>query len=327
MTGPSMAALDSRENSMDNHDIVDKKSSMPGSSVRLLQAFAEAAKHRSFARAARELGLSPSAVAKGVLRLEGQLGVRLFQRTTRRVALTQEGEDFHARCRRVLDELGALADAAAGAAREPAGVLRVDAPITYGKKVVLPLAAALAQRHPGLRLDVRLSDHFVDIVGSGLDAVIRVGEVADTRLVARRIGQQQLAVYGAPRYLARKGRPRRPADVGSHDCVAFQMPTSGRVRPWEFLVRGRALALHPQPRHVINDGEGLVAAVRAGLGLAQLPDVIAEDAVKAGALEEVLAAYRPRPMPISVVFPTSRHMPPRLRAFIDALAAGSGRSA
>ena len=308
-------------NSIDNPHIVDKKSAIPGSSVRLLQAFAEAARQRSFARAARELGLSPSAVAKSVLRLEQQLGVRLFQRTTRRVALTQEGEDFHARCRRVLDELAGLADAAAAAGRAPAGVLRIDAPITYGKRVVLPLAASLAQQHPGLRLEVRLSDQFSDVVGSGLDAVIRVGEISDARLVARRIDRQQLAVYASPRYLARKGRPRKPADVRSHDCVVFQMPTSGRHRPWEFLVKGRPLSLQPEPRHVVNEGEGLVCAVSAGLGLAQLPDLIAADAVKAGALEEVLSAYRPKPMPISVVFPTSRHVPPRLRVFIDALAA------
>ncbi|HZM33777.1 MAG TPA: LysR family transcriptional regulator, partial [Burkholderiales bacterium] len=257
---------------------------------------------------------------------EEQLGVRLFQRTTRRVALTQEGEHFHARCRRVLDELAGLADAAAGAAREPGGVLRIDAPITYGKKAVLPVAAALAQRYPALRLDVRLSDQYADVVGSGLDAVIRIGEVADSRLVARRIGWQQLVVCGSPAYLARRGKPARPADIAAHDCAVFQMPTSGRYRAWEFLVRGRRVAMHPEPRLVVNDGEGMVSAVRAGLGIAQVPDYMTEDAVKSGELVEVLRACRPKPMPISVVFPTSRHMPPRLRAFIDALATGSARS-
>jgi len=295
--------------------------------MRLLQAFAEAARQRSFARAARELGLSPSAVAKSVLRLEQQLRLRLFQRTTRRVTLTQEGEAFYARCRRVLDELAELSLVAAQAAGAPAGTLRIDAPITYGKKVIVPLAARLVARHPELRLDLRLSDHFTDVIGSGVDAVVRIGAIADQRLVARRIGEQQLAVYGAPQYLERRGTPRRPKDLQGHDCVVFQMPTSGRHRPWEFRVKRRPLVLHPAPRHVVNDGEGLVSAACAGLGLVQLPDLIAESAVRKGALAEVLAAYRPAPMPISVVFPTSRHMPPRLRAFIDALAADSGRSA
>jgi DNA-binding transcriptional LysR family regulator len=299
---------------------MDKKSAIAGSSVRLLQAFAEAARQKSFARAARELGLSPSAVAKSVLRLEQQLRLRLFQRTTRRVSLTQEGEEFYVRCKRVLEELGELSLAAAQAVREPAGVLRIDAPVTYGKTVIVPLAARLAERHPGLRLDVRLSDQFTDVVASGVDAVVRVGEIADTRLVARRVDQQQLAVYGAPAYLKRRGRPRAPSDLAKHDCIVFQLPSSGRYRSWEFLVRRKPLALRPHPLHVINDGEGLVGAASAGLGLVQVPDLIADAAVRSGALEEVLAGYRPKPMPISVVFPTHRHMPPRLRAFIDALA-------
>lgn len=320
--GRSIGVLDSREKSNNNHDIMDKKSSMTGASVRLLQAFAEAARHKSFARAARELGLSPSAVAKSVLRLEQQLRLRLFQRTTRRVTLTQEGEAFYLRCRRVLDELGELSLHAAEAVRAPAGTLRIDAPVTYGRKVIVPLAARLVARHPQLRLDLRLSDQFTDLIGSGMDAVVRVGEIADARLVARRIGEQQLAVLGAPAYFKRRGRPRRPQDLRAHDCIMFNMPTSGRYRPWEFLVNRRPLVLHPPARHEVNEGEGLVSAACAGLGLVQVPDLIAEHAVKSGALEEVLAAYRPKPMPISVVFPTSRHMTPRLRAFIDELAGG-----
>jgi LysR family transcriptional regulator for bpeEF and oprC len=308
---------------------MDKKSaiagpSRAGSSLRLLQAFAEAAKQRSFAKAARELGVSASAVTKGVQRLEQQVNLRLFQRTTRRVSLTQEGEEFYARCRRVLDELGELALLAAGTASAPSGVLRVDVPVTYGKKVVLPTLARLCRSHPGLRFEVRLSDEFADLVAAGMDAVVRVGEVADTRFVARRIDQQQLAVYGSPDYLARKGRPRRPGDLKAHDCVLFQLPTSGRQRQWDFQVKGQRSALRPRAAHVLNDGEALVGAACCGLGLIQVPDLIAEDAVQAGALEEVLAGYRPRPMPISVIFASHRHMPLRLRVFIDALVARRG---
>ncbi|HEX2200253.1 MAG TPA: LysR substrate-binding domain-containing protein [Burkholderiales bacterium] len=301
---------------------MDKKSAIPGASVRLLQAFAEAARHGSFAMAARELGLSPSAIAKSVLRLEQQLRLRLFQRTTRRVTLTQEGEAFYARCRRVLDELSELSSVAAEAVRAPAGTLRIDAPVTYGKNVIVPVVARLAARHPALRLDLRLSDQYADVIASGVDAVVRVGEIADARLVARRIGEQQLVVLGAPAYFKRRGKPRRPQEVEGHDCVLFRMPTSGRHRPWEFLVKRKSLVLHPPPRHELNEGEGMVSAACAGLGLVQIPHFMADAAVKSGALEEVLAAYRPKPTPISVVFPTHRHMPPRLRVFIDALAGG-----
>ena len=290
----------------------------------LLQAFAQVAKQRSFAKAARELGLSASAVTKGVQRLEHQVNLRLFQRTTRRVSLTQEGEEFYARCRRVLDELDELSLLTAGTSTA-SGLLRIDVPMTYGKKVVLPALARLARSHAGLRFEIRLSDQFADIVGSGVDAVVRVGEVADTRLVARRIGRQQLAVYGSPDYLRRKGRPRRPADVHAHDCIVFQLPTTGRERPWEFEAKGKRMALRLNAAHVVNDGEGLVSAACAGLGLTQVPDLIANDAVKAGLLEEVLALYRPPPMPISVVFATRRNMPLRLRVFIDALVGHSER--
>lgn len=295
-------------------------SSIRSGSLRLLRSFAEAAKHRSFARAAGALQLSPSAVAKNVARLERQLGLRLFQRTTRRVALTQEGEALFQRCQRVLDELHELERLTAGAARAPSGTLRIDVPITFGKKVVLPTVAELARRHPGLNLDVRLSDQYADVVGSGVDAVVRIGKVADAGLVARPVAEQQLRVYGSPDYFARKGRPRKPGDIERHDCVVFRMPTSGRVRPWEFVVKGRSVSLHPEARYAVNEGEGIVSLACAGLGLVQVPDIMAADAVAAGALEEVLAEYRPKPMPISVVFPTHRQMPPRLRVFIDALA-------
>ena len=298
---------------------MEKMSTVAGHSLRLLQAFAACAQQRSFARAARELGLSPSAVTKAVRRLEEQMKLRLFQRTTRRVTLTQEGEELYARSRRVLEELEGLALLAAGRGDAPTGVLRLDLPITYGKKIVLPVLARLVREHPSLRLEIRLSDQFADVVGSGVDAVVRVGEVADTRLVARRIDRQQLAVYGTPQYLRRRRPPRRPAEIASHECIVFQMPSSGRRRPWEFRARNQRLALHPAPAHVVNDGEGLLSAACAGLGLIQIPDLIAADAVRAGTLVEVLQAYRPATMPISVVFASHRHMPARLRLFIDAM--------
>jgi DNA-binding transcriptional LysR family regulator len=291
------------------------------SSVRLLLAFAESARRASFAAAARELGLSPSAVAKSVARLEADLNLRLFHRTTRRVALTQEGEELYERCRRVLDELGELEQLAASAATEPAGVLRIDVPVTYGKQVLIPVLAALAQRHPALRLDVQLSDRYADVIGAGLDAVVRIGALDDSRLVARVFDRQHLGVYGAPGYLRQRGRPQVPADLAQHDCVVFRMPSTGRVRPWQFAVRGKPVALMPPDRYGMNDGEGIVAAAIAGLGLAQVPDYMAAPAVAAGQLEEVMVRHRPKPLPIALVYPTRRHLPLRLRVLIDALVA------
>lgn len=284
-----------------------------------LMAFAGAARHGSFAAAARELSVSPSAVAKSIQRLERRLGLRLFHRTTRRVRLTQEGEALYERCRRVLEELGELEASAAGSTASPTGVLRVEAPITYGRRRVIPVLAVLAREYPALEFELRLSDHQADIVGSGLDAVIRIGPIGDSRLVARRIDAQRLGVYGSPGYFDRRRRPRTPAELDGHDCITFRLPSTGRDRPWQFSVEGRHLERQPRRRYRLDEGEALVAAATAGLGLIQVPDYIAEPAVAQGALVEVLARFRPPALPISVVYPTSRLVPPRVRAFVDAL--------
>lgn len=294
------------------------------SSVRLLIAFTETARRGGFAAAARELGLSPSAVAKSVGRLEAQLGLRLFHRTTRRVGLTQEGEALFERCRHVLEELEAIELSAAQAGTRATGVLRVDVPVTYGKQRIVPALAALALGHPALRIELRLSDQYADLIGSGLDAAVRIGEIDDSRLVARCIDHQHLGVYGAPSLLARAGRPRHPRDVGALPCVAFRLPHTGRLRPWAFRVDGQPFTLPAPGPHACNEGEALVAAARAGLGLVQAPDYIAAEAVRSGSLEELLGEFRPAPTPISIVFPSNRQVPPRLRLLIDRLARGVG---
>lgn len=315
-----------RRKSNDNPNTKDILSAMKLSSVPLLVAFAEAAKRGSFARAARELHLSPSAIAKSVQRLERHLKLRLFQRTTRRVTLTQEGAALYERSRRVLEELAELELSAAGATAAPSGVLRVDAPIVYGRQVLVPLAASLARRHPGLGLDIRLSDRFADVIGEGLDAAIRVGRIADSRLVALPIGEQQMRVYASRGYFASRRAPRALREMERHDCVVFRNPTSGRERPWEFCQQGRVINFQPKARYIVDDGEGLVAAAVAGLGLVQVPDYLARQAVREGRLREALAVLRPPPVPISLVYASRRHIPVRLRALIDALRAGARSS-
>lgn len=159
-------------------------------------AFSESAKRGGFAAAARELGCAPSTLAKAVARLEASLGLRLFHRTTRKLSLTADGERLFERCQRVLAELEELQTEAAGARAEPTGLLRIDMPVVYGRKRILPLLARLLQRHPGLRLDARFSDGHVDLVRDGIDLAIRTGELADSRLVARRIDAQALLLVG-----------------------------------------------------------------------------------------------------------------------------------
>ena len=181
--------------------------------IQQILVFVRAARHASFAEAARELGQSPSTIAKSIGRLEAQWGVKLFYRTTRQVSLTPDGQSLFERCQRILDEVEALRAEAEGVRGEPTGVLRIDVPLTYGKRVVLPLLATLTARHPGLSLDVRFSDRFAAVIAEGLDAVIRIGPLADSRLVARRIGWQYLLVCASPAYLDARGLPQTPAEL------------------------------------------------------------------------------------------------------------------
>ena len=283
-------------------------------------AFAETARHGSFAAAARALGTVPSTLAKAVARLERDLGVRLFHRTTRQVTLTPDGERLFAHCQRLLAEVEALRAQAAGTREEPSGTLRVDMPICYGKQVVMPVLARLVQRHPALRLDVRLQDGYVDLVREGLDLAVRVGRLEDSSLVARRIDQQVLVLCASPAYLSARGTPADVAALAAHPAIAFRMPTSGRHRPWQFRDGARAVEMAP-PQVVaqVNDGEGMVEAARLGLGLCQVPDYMATAAMARGELVELLPHCRPEPLPISAVVPGGRLVPARVRAALEAL--------
>lgn len=284
-----------------------------------LLAFSETAKRGGFAPAARELGSAPSTLAKAVGRLEASLGLRLFHRTTRQLSLTSDGERLFQRCQRVLAELDELQAEALGTRGEPAGTLRIDLPIVFGRRFVLPLLARLVERHPNLGLDVRLSDARADLVKDGIDVAIRIGELQDSTLVARRFASQQLVLVGAPAYLERHGAPRAIEQLPAHRHIVFRLPSSGRDRPQEFRVGGRTVALQPARTLRFNDGEAIVQAAVLGLGLAQVPDNMVDAELAAGRLVEVLAPLRPPAMPIHAVMPAQRLVPARVRVLLDML--------
>jgi DNA-binding transcriptional LysR family regulator len=282
-------------------------------------AFAQTARRNSFAAAARDLGESPSTLAKSVARLEAALGVKLFHRTTRQVSLTADGERLFHRCERLLAEFEDLKADAAGSRVAPTGVLRVDLPICYGRRYVLPLLAALQCEHPALGLEIRMQDGFSDLVRDGIDLAVRMGELRDSTLVARRIDTQHLVLVASPAYLQAHGTPRRIEELLGHRAVVFRMPATGRSRPWQLRQGRRTVELHPLHTVQIGDTEALGAAACLGLGLCQLPDNIVLDELASGALVEVLAAHRPAPMPIHAVVPSGRLVAPRVRVALAAL--------
>ena len=282
-------------------------------------AFTATVKHGNFAGAAREMGQSASAVAKSISRLETDLGVRLFHRTTRQVTLTSDGHELHERCKHITEEIEALRNEAAGARSEPSGTLRINVPVVIGRHIAVPALAELVRRYPRLAVDVAYSDRYADLIKEGLDAVIRVGPLPDSTLVGRKITEQQLVVCASPAYLERRGTPRKPAEIADHECILFRLPSTGLTRPWQFQVGSKMVELKPASRIVMNDGEGLVAAAVWGMGLIQVPDLMAAAEVRSGRLVKVLQRYAAPALPISIVYPSARHLTPRLRALIDVL--------
>lgn len=201
------------------------------------------------------------------------------------------------------------------------GTLRIDLPIVMGRRLVLPALARMAQRHPGLALDVRLHDGYVDRVKEGIDVALRIGTLKDSSLVARPFGRQAMVLVATPGYLAAHGTPKRLEQLEAHAAVLFRLPSTGRDRAWQLRHRGRAVDLHAPSRVRVNDGEGLVEAVRLGLGLAQVPAYFVRDELARGELVEVLPQLRPPQLPISVVYPGARLVPQRVRAFLQEMEA------
>jgi len=284
-----------------------------------LLAFAETAKRGGFAAAGRELGCTPSTVAKAVGRLEASLGLRLFHRTTRQVTLTGDGERLFQRCQRILAELDDMQADAGNSRGAPAGTLRIDMPLAYGRRVVLPILARLLQQHPGLGLDARLSDAFVDLVKDRLDVAIRIGALQDSSLVARRFATQALVLVAAPGYVDAHGAPRSIEELAAHRHLLFRLPGRGNDRPQQFTVRRQPVSWLPANGLRFDDGEAMVRAAALGLGIAQVPDYMAHDDLAAGRLVELLPRHRPPPMPIHAVMPGNRMVPARVRVLLDAL--------
>ena len=283
-----------------------------------LTAFVQAAETRSFVAAGRVLGISASAVGKSIARLEERLGVRLFQRSTRSIALTSEGTVFLERCRRILGEIEAAELELSNSKSAPRGRLRVSLPQVGS--LLNPVLAAFARAYPLVELDLDFSDRRVDVIEEGYDAVVRAGESADSRLMSRLLGQFQLQLVAAPAYLARHGTPLLPADLAQHTCLLYKFPSSGKVEAWP-LPEWPALHAAGLPSLLhCNHVDTLLHFAESGLGIAALPDFAVRAALAAGRLQSLLEGHRQHDGAFRILWPSSRHLTPKLRAFIDFLA-------
>lgn len=280
--------------------------------------FASVVEHRSFSGAADALGVSKATVSKAITRLEARLGTSLFHRTSRRLTLTESGRALAEHAQRIRSEGEAAEEAAFESASAPAGIVRVAAPLTFGISHLAPVLADFMTLHPGIKIDLRLSDAFVDIVGEGIDIALRIAELPDSSLRARRIGPVRGYVVGAPAYFDRAGRPRHPADLATHACFVYTNTAMPDV--WRFRrAGGEEAAVRIDGPIRTDNGDAMLPALRAGLGIARLPDFLVSEEIAAGRLESVLDEWSGGALGLHLLTPPGTLRPARVEALIDFL--------
>ncbi|MES2183272.1 MAG: LysR family transcriptional regulator [Pseudomonadota bacterium] len=286
-----------------------------------MQVFMRAARAGSFSAAARQMALSPAMAARHMDALEERLGVRLFLRSTRKLALTEAGQQYLEACSRLLPELEEVEAVIASQRVDATGLLRLNAPLSFGARYLAPILHGFYQQHPRVIVDLGLNDRVVDLMEEGWDLTIRVGPLKDSRLVSRKLADSAMVVCAAPGYLAQRGRPRRWIDLQEHNCLSFSLSNLSRPDEWRFGAGSdRRVAVKGSLR--TNNGDALVAAAVAGLGVLYEPEFIVADAIRQGALERiVLDADTADLGGIHLVRAPDRAPPAKVRAMSDFLVA------
>jgi DNA-binding transcriptional LysR family regulator len=280
-----------------------------------MQVFVAVADLQGFAPAARKLGMSPSGVTRLIAALEDRLGARLLQRTTRSVTLTDVGARYLERARRILADVEEAEGSAQVERTRPSGRLVVSAPVGFGRLHVSPVMSAYLTRFPEVSGELRLSDRMINLVEDGVDLAIRIGHLADSSLVARHVGEMRRIVVASSAYLERRGEPKTPNAIASHETIQFGAMTASPE--WRFVEAGREIRVACTPRFATNSADAAIQYAEHGGGLTRVLAYQAAEAVKAGRLKVVLAKFEQPPLPIHIVYPTSRLLSAKVRAFID----------
>ena len=289
-----------------------------------MSVFAQVVEQGHLSHAAERLGMSTSAVSRHLAELESHLGVRLLNRTTRRLSLTESGQVFYERCVQLLADLDEAEIVVTSASVVPRGTLKLTCSITWGIRHLAPAIAAFVERFPGLRFEVELSDRAVDIVDEGIDLAIRIGDIGPQSLIGRKIGTMQLVCCAAPAYLAAKGTPLHPDDLARHVCLTYAYSAGGNT--WRFRDRdGKEAAIRVAGPVHANNGQMLATFAAAGVGIALEPDFIVAPELASGALVPLLPGHAPSSAGIYAVYASRRHLSAKVRAFVDFLAMHFGR--
>ena len=282
-----------------------------------ITSFVRVVEARSFAAAAVQLGMTPSGVSRAVSRLEEQIGVRLLFRSTRALRLTDDGESFYQRCKAILADLGEAVDALNYARTKPSGKLRVAANVSVGRAALIPNLADFEAKYPDIRLELSMSDRSIGLIEEGIDCAIRMGELEDSNLIARKLGYFNNVLCAAPAYLERHGTPVSIDDLKQHRCINYVYPTSGRAYQWQFDTPDGRLALDIDAHLLINDGESVIQAAMAGLGIIQVPHWLAASAIGYGKLKVIMEDTISTGSPVWLVYPQKKHLSARVQAFLE----------
>jgi DNA-binding transcriptional LysR family regulator len=284
-----------------------------------LAIFAKVVELRSFVAAASELALSKATVSKAVGRLEKRLGARLFNRTSRRLALTDAGQKLSARAQRLLADGEAAENEALALSVSPRGLVRLAVPMTFGVKSVAPILPEFLHAYPDVSVDLHLSDAMVDLIGEGFDAGLRIARLPDSSLIARRLCGVARYTVAAPSYIKRHGRPTHPMQLAQHKCFGYAYMTTPEV--WHYSnAAGEQASVRPAGQLRVNNGEALLPAVIAGLGIADLPDFIVDDAIESGEIEVILTGWKQAEGAVHLVTPPGGPRPARVEVLADFLA-------
>ncbi len=285
--------------------------------LRTLSIFVKVAEKKSFVHAASELGITQSGVSNAIKRLEDQVGTVLLARTTRRVSLTEDGAAFFERCRQALAAIDEAEHVLKRAQLKPAGTLRIDMPLAFGRIKLVPLLRDFQEHYPDVRLRITFTDRYIDLIEEGVDVAIRFGALQDLSLVARRLTTAQFNAAASPAYVKRYGRPKNPDDLQKHNCLAFAWRDTRQTRDWSFTVSGKEVRITPSGTMSFTDGGALCEAAINGSGIAQLHSYYLDAAFARGTLVPILEDFKPKGFPISLIYPQTRHLTPNVRVFVD----------
>jgi LysR family transcriptional regulator for bpeEF and oprC len=288
--------------------------------LQAMEVFVRVVDTGAFIRAAEVLHMPKATVTTLVQNLESHLGAKLLNRTTRRVSVTADGAAYYERCTRILAEVEETESALAHTKSSPRGRLRVDVPVTFGRRVLVPAQPDFFARYPDIRLEVGCSDRSVDLIEEGVDCVVRGGVQPDSTLVARRVGMVDFVSCATPAYLERHGVPTHPRDLVRHRCISYFSSKTGRIFGWNFSKDGERIDLQLDGFVALNDGEAYLEAGLAGLGIVQVSPFMVKDAFANGRLIRVLSDWQIEPLPVWIMYPQNRRLSAKVRVFVEWIA-------